>query len=162
VDLNNLPPEVQLAEECSAALARGDVEAARQFAERGLQLATANRSPTWTMRFTNLLGMCAPHTPEMVGGEPIYCSFCQGESSAARQVVAGPRVFICRSCVNDCTGGRSDGLGVQRLHLGGVACSFCNRKMDDSSPVYAARGHYICHDCVGVCLDILADSRVQK
>ena len=162
MDLTDLPPEVQLAEECSAALERGDVEAARQSAERGLQLATANRSPTWTTRFQNLLNMCAPHTPEASVGETIQCSFCQAQSSAARQVVAGPRVFICNSCVHDCVGGRSDGAEVQRLYIAGVACSFCSRTVDDRAPVYGARGNYICPECVGVCVDIFADSRVQK
>lgn len=161
MDPSELPPEVRLAEECSAALGRGDVDAARGFAEHGLQLATANRSPKWIVRFQNLLQMCAPHTPEPSSAEAIECSFCGHQSSAVTQVVAGPGVFICRQCVAACTHGSSNSSSVQRLHLEGVRCSFCNRAIGRDTPVFVARGNYICSGCVEVCVEIFADSRVM-
>jgi hypothetical protein len=156
---SGLPPEIVLAEECSAALDRRDLEAARAIAERGLQLATATRSPKWVRRFQHLLDLCTPQPQEASQETPIVCSFCLGESLGAWQVVAGPRVFICRGCVAGCVDTPGGSAALQRLILKGVRCAFCNRVTDDDPAVYAARGHYICVQCVRVCVEIFADAR---
>jgi len=162
MDPSDLPPDVRLAEECSAALDRGDLDAARQLAEHGLQLATAKRSAKWARRFQHLLNMCAPHTPESSAEEPIVCSFCQGQSLGARQIVAGPSVSICRGCVAACVEGSRGSTIIQRLHLHGVRCSFCSRPTDSDPSVYGARENYICVECVDLCVDIFGDSRAWR
>lgn len=124
-DHSDLPPEVLLAEECSAALDRRDLEGARAAAQRGLQLATATRSPKWVRRFQHLLNMCTPEPVVAAPEEPIRCPFCLGESLGAWQVVAGPRVFICRGCVASCVDTKGASAPLQRLHLKGVRCAFC-------------------------------------
>jgi ATP-dependent protease Clp ATPase subunit len=103
--------------------------------------------------------MCGSGTQQIALERAIQCSFCLGEPLGLGQVVAGPRVFICRACINAC-GGRAapEGSGPERLYLAGVACSFCNRTTDDQAPVYSGRGHYICLECVGVCNDIFTEN----
>jgi ATP-dependent protease Clp ATPase subunit len=35
--------------------------------------------------------------------EELHCSFCGKGESEVRQIVAGPKVFICNNCVRICT-----------------------------------------------------------
>jgi ATP-dependent protease Clp ATPase subunit len=92
----------------------------------------------------------------------IDCSFCDGRSLATRQVVAGPKVFICRRCIQECAAGASESAGTQRLRAQGLRCSFCNRSSGPDTPLHAARGHYICTECIEACVDIFADGRIMR
>jgi hypothetical protein len=157
VDVLQLPTEVRLAERCVAAIDRGDVALARKHAETGLRLAKAKGVRKWIERFHHLLQICSPQPSPDASSEPITCSFCQEPHCTARPVVAGPRVFICRQCVDRCIGRTFEPTGI-RPDPAYERCSFCNRDMD-RGPLYGARGWYICAECLLVCQDIFADRR---
>jgi hypothetical protein len=155
VTTSDLPPEVRIATECSAALDRGDKDSARRLAERGLQLATATRSPTWIRRFEHLLRAATGRVIEGSPAVPPSCTFCKGVT--LRTLVAGTQAFICDVCVERCSSSRIEGSDLERLVAEGIWCSFCSKR-GSPYPVFAANGYYICAECVDVCREIMTAS----
>ena len=142
-----LPDEVRLATECAAALDRGDKKAAEALASKGLRLSAD--SPTWRRRFEHLLRVATGASIEAQPYVPPTCSFC---SQPAPKVVAGPKTFICDTCVDRCASGHLDGSFIQRVMADDILCSFCSRR--SSEPVFAAGGYAICSTCIGTCFEI--------
>jgi hypothetical protein len=132
-----LPRQVKTATECATALDRGDKERARRLAEQGLALATETGDTRWIRRFEHLLKLAKGVPIEGAPYEPPSCSFCL--EKGPRNVVAGPKAFICDECVKRCF----------TQHLDGSALS-------SAEPVFAAQVYCICSKCVQVCVDLAA------
>ena len=148
---SELPEEVRIATECSAALDRGEKRKARKLAEQGLALANASGNPTWIRRFQHLLrvavGASVPDLPYKVPS----CSFCSRQS---RNVVAGPKTYICDECVKAYSSAEVGGSS-RRVRTDDLSCSFCGGH--SSEPLFAGQEYYICRQCVERCVEIFSD-----
>ena len=94
---------------------------------------------------------------------PAVCSFCSAE---ALDVVTGPGVFICSSCVDAATAilaGRTVDGGPSRLTVAssdqyGVPCSFCGRLAGFDLPIVTGSSQNnigrICRECVELCGEV--------
>jgi hypothetical protein len=102
-----LPRQVKTATECATALDRGDKERARRLAEQGLALATETGDTRWIRRFEHLLKLAKGVPIEGAPYEPPSCSSCL--EKGPRNVVAGPKAFICDECVKRCFTQHLDG-----------------------------------------------------
>jgi hypothetical protein len=148
---SELPEEVRIATECSAALDRGEADVARHLAERGLAVATAGGNAKWIRRFEHLLRVAAGTPIADPPHQPPTCSFCARE---ARNVVAGPKAYICAECVRAYA--RSESTPAARqVRADDLSCSFCGARV--AEPLFAGQSYYICRECVGRCVEILAD-----
>jgi len=152
-DPSQIPEEVRIARECSAALGRGDKPRARELAEQGLRLAEANGSAEWQHRFQHLL--CgATDAPQ--NGPPI-CSFCGNSGERARKILGGPIAFICDECVER-SSRPGDSVGPERVFADDVPCSFCDRR-PAQQPLFVGQGHFICSECIDVCIEQICSGR---
>jgi ClpX C4-type zinc finger len=147
---SELPEEVRIATECSAALYRGEKSAARRLAEQGLALANASGSPKWIRRFQHLLRTATDASIADAPYRPPVCSFCSRES---RNVVAGPKTYICDECVKACSSDEPTGL-LRSVMADDLSCSFCGSR--PSEPLFTGREYCICRTCVVKCAEIFA------
>jgi ClpX C4-type zinc finger len=147
-----LPREVLIATNCSAALDEGDTKAARTLAEEGLALATATGNATWIRRFQHLLRAATGTPIKGLPPERPLCSFCLRK---AHHVTAGPKAFICDECVRRCSSQDFSGSSIKRLIGDDMICSFCARR--SAEPLFVAPGYSICSRCVEVCTEMGAE-----
>lgn len=89
------------------------------------------------------------------------CTWCGRPPSEVSKLIAGPRVYICDSCVQDAertaASGRASGSAFARVRKRSVAvrCAFCGKRArEDRSLVTAPNGH-VCTDCLRTCREIL-------
>jgi hypothetical protein len=89
------------------------------------------------------------------------CTWCSRPPGEVSELIAGPAVYICDSCVEAAervvTSGRPATGPFAHVKKRSVAlrCAFCGKRAhQDRSLVTAPRGH-ICTDCLRVCREIL-------
>jgi hypothetical protein len=155
MNVAELPYYVKTATESAAALDRGDNAAAQQLAEQGLHKAVSTGDTKWIRRFEHLVRLAKGEPIQGAPVEPSSCSFCL--ATGPRNLVAGPRAFICETCVKRCLARDLEGSGITLVSADDLACSFCG-SLKGAEPVYAARGFCICGRCLQVCAE-LASSR---
>ena len=148
---SELPEEVRIATECSAALDRGERSAAERLAQEGAALASATGDPKWIRRFQHLLRLATGGAIPDPPSRPPVCSFCSRES---RNVVAGPKTYICDECVKDLSS-EDPTVSARSVMADDVSCSFCG--VHTNEPLFAGREFYICRACVVRCVEILED-----
>jgi hypothetical protein len=83
------------------------------------------------------------------------CSWCERPPSEVAKLIAGPKVYICDSCVTTAERSlkRADGARGRGKHR----CDFC-RQMASAQRRVVAGPPNVCADCLRVCREIL-DSR---
>lgn len=110
-----------------------------------------------------------------------YCHFCGTSPDAVGQLVNGPRVLICSSCVRICSAlvpdGTGRGLTVDHRpcgqtppefaeHLGRVPraeyCNFCGKHQDEVSGLVRGYSRNICEECLELSRDILEEGRLSE
>ena len=99
-------------------------------------------------------------------GEPRACSFCGRPKRKSRQLVAGPGVFICGSCVTLANGVVSTGRDTE-TPLGPVValaeengrerCSFCGKRRHQVAGLASTGDAEICNECLTLCEEILVE-----
>jgi len=99
-------------------------------------------------------------------GEARACSFCGRPERKTRQLVAGPGVFICETCVSLTTDVLSTGKEAE-TPLGPVAalpaengrerCSFCGKRRGQVEGLASTGADAICSECLRLCDEILAE-----
>ncbi len=95
----------------------------------------------------------------------LACSFCRKPQVEVARLIAGPKVFICDSCVATAEKSMTGSGGLDRpvslaLAVEGsrARCSFCSkRRMADRQLLTGPAGS-ICSDCLNICRQILTDS----
>jgi hypothetical protein len=148
---SEVPQEVRIATDCSAALDRGEKDVAKLLAERGLKLATGTGNAKWIRRFEHLLRLSTGAAIKGAAYVPPTCSFCL--ESGPRNVVAGPKAYICDNCVALCSAQQLSGSPIELLVADDVACSFCGR-LRSTRPLFRANGFCICGECVQTCVEM--------
>jgi hypothetical protein len=141
---SEVPPELRLAGDCSAAIERGEMGPAALLAERGLALAEASGNKTWIRRFQHLLRVARGGSIEGARHQPSMCSLCLG--AGPRNLTAGALALICDECLQRCLTQQLEGSPLKRLSASDLSCSFC--KLGLSEELYGANGYYICMACV--------------
>jgi len=128
----------------------GDQVAARRCAEEALALARSSNSPFVTVAeaLVEEAGGAVVRRPRET---PSYsCSFCGAPDGGGHRLVAGPDVFICKSCVDSRVEPRAAGPLRDR------PCAFCNKSPSDDATLSATDAHSICDGCVRICVEIFA------
>ncbi len=95
----------------------------------------------------------------------LACTFCKlGEDEVSR-LIAGPKVFICDTCVaaaEHAASGDAAAAVPGRMALAGSGtrsrCSFCGKRCAADRPLVTGPGANICVQCLEVCRQILIDS----
>src|SRR5262245_36131879 len=93
----------------------------------------------------------------------LTCTFCGQAADTVERLIAGPKVFICSSCVTMAertldgtrTGGSS--MIIAGAETKGK-CSFCGKPRMENRAVIKAPPANVCSECLGVCRQILTDS----
>jgi len=149
----------------AAAVDSGDQAAARRFAEEALALARSRNSPFLAVAevLVEEAGAAITRTPR---GTPSYsCSFCGALDGDGKRLVAGPAVFICKSCVDSRaqqlassgpTSHKNDASSVVSTTPRGQSCAFCNRPPSDGATMLVADAHFLCDGCLRICVEIFA------
>jgi hypothetical protein len=85
------------------------------------------------------------------------CTWCGRPPAEVHKLIAGPRIYICDSCVESAervTAGRPK-PGLQLAAAGArTRCSFCRKRADGDRPVVAGPAN-VCGECLRVCREIL-------
>jgi hypothetical protein len=97
--------------------------------------------------------------------ENLACTFCERSQDHVAKLIAGPKVFICETCVafaEQSLGGRSAGsahgsLVVAREDTKGK-CSFCGKRRTSDRQLLTGPAASVCSECLDVCRQILIDS----
>jgi hypothetical protein len=149
----------------AVAVESGDQAAARRLAEDALALARSSSS-----RFVSVAEILVEDAGGAIASAPCEtpsysCSFCGAPDGGGTRLVAGPEVFICRSCVDsrvvqlasyDRTANRTDASGAVSTTAQDRPCSFCNRPRGDGAAMFSADVHSMCEGCVRICVDMFA------
>jgi hypothetical protein len=99
-------------------------------------------------------------------GEPRACSFCGRPQRKSRQLVAGPGVFICESCVTLASGVLSTRRDAETPLSAVVAigedrgrerCSFCGKRRHHVAGLASTGDVEICSECLTLCDEILVE-----
>jgi hypothetical protein len=90
------------------------------------------------------------------------CSWCERSPSEVSKLIAGPKVYICDSCVDAAERAvRGTVTGPSNISVvGGTSrqrCSFCRKRGTESRSLVIGPAN-VCTECLVVCRDIL-DSR---
>ena len=93
----------------------------------------------------------------------LTCTFCGNSAETVAKLIAGPKVFICNSCVTmaeeTLNGTQTDG---NSMIIAGTEtkgrCSFCGKPRMAHRQVVKAASANVCSECLGVCRQILTDS----
>jgi hypothetical protein len=89
------------------------------------------------------------------------CTWCGRPPSEVSKLIAGPRVYICESCVEAAervVAGVRRGAGpFLQVKTNGAArrCGFCARRASNDRALVTASPAHVCTDCLRVCRDIL-------
>ena len=85
------------------------------------------------------------------------CTWCGRPPAEVHKLIAGPRIYICDSCVESVErviAGRPK-PGLQLATAGArTRCSFCRKRADGERPVVAGPAN-VCGECLRVCREIL-------
>jgi hypothetical protein len=73
----------------------------------------------------------------------------------AKNVVAGPKTYICDACVERCSSERLENTLIRRVVADDVICSFCGVRSPE--PLFGGGGYFICKACVGRCVEVFSD-----
>jgi ClpX C4-type zinc finger len=93
----------------------------------------------------------------------LACTFCGDSADTVARLIAGPKVFICGSCVTmaertlDGTQTAAGSMIVAGPETKGK-CSFCGKPRMANRGVIKASSANVCTECLGVCRQILTDS----
>jgi hypothetical protein len=90
------------------------------------------------------------------------CTWCGRPPGEVAKLIAGPKIFICDSCVaaaEQVMSGAHDGHGILRRAGGGERprCDFCRKRANETRRLVAGPPN-VCGDCLRICREIL-DSR---
>ena len=99
-----------------------------------------------------------PNTKEV---SYLECSFCKKKQAEVVKLIAGPAVFVCNECVDDCTAALNTGepSGSITTIIGNTAeasCSFCGKKSNEVEGIVGVPAAQICSQCITICQEILA------
>jgi len=91
----------------------------------------------------------------------IECSFCGKKQYDVAKLIAGPAVFICNECVEDCSGALAtrEPTGSITIIIRGTAdakCSYCGRGPTEVAGIVGVPAARICDQCIKICREILA------
>lgn len=91
----------------------------------------------------------------------VDCSFCGKKQAEAKTLIAGPAVYVCDECVQDCKNAlrSSEPTGSITMILSKAAqatCSFCGRKPMEVDGIVGVPQAKICNQCIKICEEILA------
>ena len=92
----------------------------------------------------------------------LECSFCNKKQFDVAKLIAGPAVFICNGCVDDCSAALAEreptGSITMIISKGAEAkCSFCGRGSTEVSGIVGVPTAQICGQCIKICRDILSN-----
>ena len=93
----------------------------------------------------------------------LACTFCGHSAENVTRLIAGPKVFICSSCVTmaeEILNGTQT-AGSSMIIAGAETkgrCSFCGKPRMAHRAVVKAASANVCSECLGVCRQILTDS----
>lgn len=92
-------------------------------------------------------------------GPDAVCTFCGRPPAEVAKLIAGPKVYICDSCVASAEQARASGANdhISRARSPASRCSFCGKLKSAARAILAARAAKICGDCLVVCRQILDD-----
>lgn len=95
----------------------------------------------------------------------LTCTFCGRPQEQVARLIAGPKVFICDSCLalaqQSITGSTPPGAHGSLAPAGEKSkarCSFCGKRRAAGRPLLAGPAGNICGECLDVCGQILIDS----
>lgn len=118
-------------------------------------------------------GLSHQRVHQLVNGEVsdrLRCSFCGTDAKAARQLIAGPGVYVCDACVrlaDRALGG--DPTADQEWAASRVApscrgadeagpsCSSCGKSAEHVAGMAASGGFRICPECLDLCLEVIEE-----
>ncbi len=91
----------------------------------------------------------------------LECSFCNKKQFDVAKLIAGPAVFICNECVDDCSAAlaKREPTGSITMIINEAAeakCSFCGRGPIEISGIVGGTTARICDECIKICRDILS------
>ncbi len=92
----------------------------------------------------------------------LECSFCKKKQAEVVKLIAGPAVFVCNECVDDCTAALNTGepSGSITMIIDNTAearCSFCGKKPNEVEGIVGLSTARICDECITICREILAE-----
>jgi len=92
----------------------------------------------------------------------LECSFCNRKQFDVAKLIAGPAVFICNECVDDCSTAlaKREPTGSITMIISKAAkvkCSFCGRSPIEVSRIVGVPTGRICDQCIKICRDILSN-----
>jgi hypothetical protein len=88
------------------------------------------------------------------------CTWCERPPSEVSKLIAGPKVYICDSCVDAAeraATGSATGLSKTKAPTRGATrqrCSFCRKRATESRSLVTGPAN-VCSECLAVCRDIL-------
>jgi hypothetical protein len=90
----------------------------------------------------------------------LECSFCSKQQAEVVKLIAGPAVFICNECVDDCSAAlaTSEPTGTITMIIGKAAqarCSFCGKEPREVAGMVGVPTARICSQCLRICEEIL-------
>jgi hypothetical protein len=92
----------------------------------------------------------------------LACTFCGDSADTVARLIAGPKVFICSSCVTmaerTLDGTQTAGGSMIVARETKVKCSFCGKPRMANRAVIKAPSVNVCSACLVVCRQILTDS----
>jgi hypothetical protein len=88
------------------------------------------------------------------------CTWCGRPPSEVSKLIAGPRVYICESCIEAAervfrTGRSSPPFEERRRKTAAVGCAFCGRRARQERSLLTGPSGSVCSDCLRVCREIL-------
>ena len=92
----------------------------------------------------------------------LECSFCNKKQFDVAKLIAGPAVFICNECVDDCSTALAKREPTGRITMiiinaAEAKCSFCGRGPTEVSGIVGVPTARICDQCIKICRDILSN-----
>lgn len=100
----------------------------------------------------------------------MLCSFCGLPPGQVAKLVAGPRVYICDTCISTATQvlrGKEESPGSEKAGLrrapstSRLRCSFCGGRARQDLAVVSSGGKRVCETCLDQCGSIVG-SRLQN
>ena len=95
----------------------------------------------------------------------LICSFCDLPPGQVNKLIAGPKVYICDTCVataeQTLRGEKPSQSGSAQMApvaaTSRLKCSFCGRKPRHDRAVVGSRDKRVCDTCLSLCRSILDD-----
>ena len=86
------------------------------------------------------------------------CTWCGRPPAEVNKLIAGPRVYICDSCVDEAERLPPNGRFARAEGATGRKCSFCSKRAAGERELFEAVEGCICGDCLRVSREILNES----